>query len=105
MAALEWWIDYLGRRVELTEESWEHIIDNHPEMSDGRVDIGAAITSPSVVVRDPVIRRIEQHYGTQVDGLRVRVIVLYRPTPAGWIGEIRTAHRTARIKKGEQLWP
>ena len=105
MATLESWIDYRGRTVELTEEAWAHIIDNHPEMADSFRDVGTAITSPSVVVRDPNIHRVEQHYGMPIDGLRVRVIVLYRPTPAGWIGDVHTAHRTARIKKGEPLWP
>jgi hypothetical protein len=37
--------------------------------------------------------------------LRVVVVVIYRPAPDGWVGEIGTAHRTARIQGGEQLWP
>jgi hypothetical protein len=105
MARVARWSDYQGRSVELTDEAWTHIVQRHADMV-ARLDaVRTAIESPALVVRDPNTRRIEHHYGAARGRLRVHVAVIYRPTPEGWIGTIRTAYRTDRTIQGEQLWP
>lgn len=105
MAVVARWTDYRGRVVELTDDRWAHILDGHADMADRLSDVGAAVSAPSVVNRDRQIGRVEHSYGSPVGRLRVVVVVIYRPSPDGWVGEVWTAHRTAREQKGEQLWP
>lgn len=100
MAIIARWNDYNGRVVELTDEGWTHVRAGHPDMTDGLDSIGAAITSAALVIRDPAIRRLEHFYGVARGGLRIHVVVIYRPTPEGWIGTIQTAHHTDRTKQG-----
>jgi hypothetical protein len=39
-------IDPLGRTVQLSEERWSHIIEEHPYMASFRVDVMRAIEKP-----------------------------------------------------------
>ncbi len=105
MAIVARWTDYQGRVVELTDDGWAHILDGHAEMVDRLAEIKSTVESPTLVVRDPDIRRIEHHYGVPKGRLRVQVVVVYRPRPEGWVGAILTAHRTRRLEQGEHLWP
>jgi hypothetical protein len=105
MAVVSRWKDFQGRTVELTDIGWAHILEGHREMADRFGEIAKTMEAPSLVVRDPDIRRIEHHYGVADGELRIHVVVIYRPTPDGWVGTIRTAHLTDRLKKGERLWP
>jgi hypothetical protein len=99
------WTDYRGRAVELTDDAWTHILDGRAEMADRLVDIGIAVEFPLLVMRDRRVRRAEVLCGAPVGRLRVVVVVIYRPTVGGWVGDVWTAHLTARTQKGEQLWP
>ncbi len=105
MAIVARWIDYQGRTVQLTEAAWDHILDGHAEMADRLADVGNAIASSSLVIRDRRIRRAELLYGEAIGRLRVVVVVIYRPTVVGWVGDVWTAYLTARTQQGEQLWP
>jgi hypothetical protein len=99
------WSDYSGRPIELSDDAWAHILDGHPEMAERLTEIIQTIEHPTLVVRDPLVRRVEHHYGAPKGRLRVQVVVVYRPTPEGWVGSILTAHRNRRLEKGEHLWP
>lgn len=79
------WTDYQGRTVELNVEGWTHIRERHAEMADRLAEIGSIVESPTLVVRDPAIRRIEHCYGVPKGCLRMRVVVVYRPRPEGWV--------------------
>ncbi|HEY7032607.1 MAG TPA: hypothetical protein VH482_14795 [Thermomicrobiales bacterium] len=89
----------------MTGEGWEHILGGHAEMTDRLSEIGAVVARPSLVMRDRRVRRAELLYGDPVGRLRVVVVVIYRPTADGWVGDVWTAHLTARTQEGEQLWP
>jgi hypothetical protein len=89
----------------LTDEGWAHISERHAEMADRLADIRRTVESPTLVVRDPDVRRIEHQYGVPKGRLRVKVIVVYRPRPEGWVGTVLTAHRTRQLEEGEHLWP
>jgi hypothetical protein len=105
MAIVAQWVDYRGRVVELTDDGWVHIVEGHAEMADRVADIGVTVQSPMLVVRDRRVRRAESLYGSPAGRLHVVVVVNYRPRVGGLIGEIWTAHLTARIQEGDQLWP
>jgi hypothetical protein len=105
MAIVARWTDYQGRTVELTDERWQHILQGHSEMADRLANIGVTVGTPMLAVRDRRVRRAELLYGAPVGRLRVVVVVIYRPTVDGWVGEVWTAHLTPRVQEGEQLWP
>lgn len=105
MAIVAVWHDYQHRRVNLNDDGWDHICIRHPDLADRLAEIGVAVASPSLVMRDLLIRRIEHHYGALAGRLRIHVVVLYRPTQDGWIGTIVTALRSRRVIPGNQLWP
>jgi hypothetical protein len=105
MAIVARWTDYRGRTVELTDEGWTHILSGHSEMAGRLPEIADAVEHPSLVVRDRRVRRAELHYGVPIGRLRIVVVVIYRPTIDGWVGDVWTAHLTARTQEGERLWP
>lgn len=105
MANMAQWTDFRQRIVQLEGGSWDHIVASHDDMHDKVHLLETAISAPSFVVWDDVINRLEHHYLLLRPDLLLQVIVLYRPTPAGWMGIIRTAHLTDRLKKGLRLWP
>lgn len=47
MTVLATVVDPRGRRVELTSERWNHILDRHPEIAEHRADVLRAIDQPS----------------------------------------------------------
>jgi hypothetical protein len=46
-------VDPLGRRVNLTVERWEHIVDGHPYMAPHRTDVLRAVEAPTERVAQP----------------------------------------------------
>ena len=97
--------DYRNRDVSLTDAGLDHIRQRHPDMMDKIAAIREAIENPVMVTRSRLLARGENFYGSFRDRLYVKVYVLYRPSPAGWIGEIQTAHLVSRIEpKEEILW-
>lgn len=92
-----------GVPIRLTEERWQHIIEEHPEI-DGLLDsIRAAVTQPERVL-----------LGSAGERLAVRTIepgkaidVVYRETSPE-DGFVTTAFLTRRfhaLDKRDQLWP
>ena len=98
--------DYQGRPVLLADDGMAHIRQRHPDMMNRLDAIADAIHAPAAVTRSRLLDRGENHYGRYGDRLYVRVSVIYRPTPDGWVGEVMTAHLIDRIEaKEEHLWP
>jgi hypothetical protein len=90
----------------LTEERLGHIAARHPEFNDPVDRIGLTVASPHLVTRDRRIARAECYYRKLGDRVMTRVVVIFRPTPAGWVGDVLTAHPVEHSQKGEQpLWP
>ena len=89
--------DPLGREVRLTENCYTfHILLEHPELSD--VDqIAEAIKSPAFIAQDAVASQRLVYYRT------------YQVQPQRWLkvvveqGEVVTAYRVRRLKKGETI--
>ena len=106
MANLRTARDYDGREVVLTDAGLDHIRQRHPEMLDKLDVIARTLANPVAVTRSRLLPRGENHYGRYGDRLLVRVSVLYRPTPEGWVGEVTTAHLIGAVDaREEHLWP
>jgi hypothetical protein len=45
--------DPLGRKVQLTEERWNHIVEGHPYMAPFRADVMRAIEEPTHRIEQP----------------------------------------------------
>lgn len=113
MAVIWETVDRLGRPVAMNEAGWSHIRENHQELGRGRFelvpsDIRAAVEDADEVRRGRQYSRRAIHFRqTRYEGLRLRVVVNYRPSErAGWVGDVITAFVTDRQYKNEvQPWP
>ena len=98
--------DIVGRRIQLTEEGWAHIIGRRRYMADFRNGIGETLREPEEIRRSnsvPETTRLyyKGYYGTNVGDKWVCVVVKVLPDEAF----IVSAYVTDRIKEGELLWP
>ena len=65
-----------------------------------------ALAEPTLVTWDVAVDHAENFYRRIGGRTYLKVCVKYRPTPAGWQGEILTAHLTQRVKRQEaRRWP
>ena len=89
--------DPLGQAVQLTESCYKaHILVEHPELSDIN-QIAEAIASPDLIAHDAVNpQRLVYYRAYQTHPQRwLKVVVAH--------GEVVTAYRVRRLKKGETL--
>ena len=98
--------DLFGRRIQLTDEGWSHIIGEHPYMVDFQEEVGETLRDPEQIrrsARDP--ERCSLYYrrysGTVVGDKWVCVVIKVLPGEAF----VQTAYATGKIKRGELLWP
>ncbi len=89
--------DPLGREVRLTEDRYQfHILLEHPDLSNVN-QIAEAIASPTIIAQDAVVLQRLVYYRT------------YQTQPQRWMkvvverGEVITAYRVRRLKKGETV--
>ncbi|MBN1626979.1 MAG: YgiT-type zinc finger protein, partial [Deltaproteobacteria bacterium] len=89
---------------EVTDERFEHIISDHPEMSDQIDNIKYTLENPDTVVRSRADSKAELFYryysGTPV-GVKYMCVILKGTSDDLFI---LTAYFTDTIKKGETLW-
>lgn len=101
-------VDRLGRSVALTDAAWVHAVLEHDYMA-GRIhEVRDAVTFADEVVHDKSFAHREIHYRDKGSGRRwLRVVVHYRPRdPAGWSGEVVTAHIVSQRSPRElPIWP
>jgi hypothetical protein len=77
-------LDPDGRRVHLTDERWEHVRSDHPELSRSMREIMTAVREPEV--RTPGRKPAEERFfvSWRPPGLWLRVVVHYEGDE-GWI--------------------
>jgi hypothetical protein len=78
-------VDPDGRRVDLYDERWSHIIDGHPELARYQNEVVEAVRAPS---RRKPGRELgeEWYYREQVGPSRwLKVVVRYGLSDRGWI--------------------
>ena len=96
--------DFLGRRVRLTDERAEHILE-HPEMRDFESALADALRIPESAVESVSDESVLLCYRfvreTMVGDKWLCVVVKYRQEGAF----VLTAYLTDKPKKGKQLWP
>ena len=99
--------DIYGRRIQLTDEGWEHIVDEHKYMVSFSTEIVETLREPDEIRRsltDPEKGRLfyRWYYGTIKGDKWVCVVVKILPSAAF----VTTAYVTGRIqRRGELLWP
>ena len=101
---MRWFVDFQNRKIRLTDERFEHIISDHPEMSDQVDNIKYTLADPDMVVRSRTDSEADLFYryysGTPVGEKYLCIIVKGR----GDDFFILTAYFTDTIKRGETLW-
>jgi len=98
------YVDYQGRRIRLTEERLEHILE-HPEMRDMELRIPETLLHPEVVLEslsDPQARLYYRMYvATRVGDKHLCVVVKITDNDAF----ILTAYLVTKPAGGRKLWP
>ena len=98
--------DIFGRRIQLTDEGWAHIIHRHHYMSDFQEEISETLLDPDEIRRSisvPETTRLyyKWYYGTSRGDKWVCVVVKVLPNEAFLV----SAYATDKIKEGELIWP
>jgi hypothetical protein len=69
---MRWFVDFQNRKIRLTDERFEHIISDHPEMSDQVDNIKYTLANPDIVIRSRTDSEADLFYryysGTPVGG-------------------------------------
>jgi hypothetical protein len=96
--------DYDKRSIRLTDERWQHMEFNHPEMKGQIERIGQTLANPDKVVRsrtDPLVELFYRVYlSTPVTKKYLCVVVKNLESDHFII----TAYFTDNVKQGEVLW-
>ncbi|OGL42752.1 MAG: hypothetical protein A2W05_02640 [Candidatus Schekmanbacteria bacterium RBG_16_38_10] len=94
--------DIFNDIIELTDERWQHIVREHPEVESYKGKIQEVLSSPDYVKkskRDKEVLLYYRHYDDILDGKYLLVAV-----KKGLRSFILTCYITDIIKKGESLW-
>ena len=97
--------DIFGRRIRLTDEGWDHILERHHYMVDFRDEIDETLRQAEQIRRSttaPETTRLyyKWYYGTPRGDKWVCVVVKVLPDEAFLV----SAYVTDRIKEGELIW-
>ncbi len=94
--------DRFGDVVELTDEGWNHIVKEHPEVGQYVERIAEVLSEPDYVKkskRDEFVWLYYRHYGDIFGGKFLLVAVKRGTRPF-----IITSYITDGIKKGDTVW-
>jgi len=94
--------DFRGRKIELSDDSWVHIQESHPEVS--LEEIKAVLIDPNEVIECPRQQFVELFYRIKLNPEgkpRFRMVVV-KVLPTG--NYISTAMTTTAIKQGRSLY-
>jgi hypothetical protein len=96
--------DVNGRLVRLTDERWEHIENEHPEMAGQLGNVQETLLTPDKIIRSRTDKGVELFYrdykATPVGQKLLCVVVKVLPDDSFMI----TAYFTDTVKKGLVLW-
>ena len=98
--------DIFGRRIQLTDESWEHITERRPYMAAFWEEMRETLREPDEIrrsIKDPERGRLyfKWYYGT-IKGDKWVCVVAKMLTAEAFI---TTSYVTGKIRGGERLWP
>jgi hypothetical protein len=96
--------DVYNREIRLTDERYEHLVSDHPEMEDQIDKVQETLIDPENIVRSKSDTQVELFYkyypSTPVTNKHMCIVVKVLKDDAFII----TAYFTDTIKKGEILW-
>lgn len=93
--------DCFNRRIELSDERWNHIIDTHPEIKELIKELEGALIEPELIKRSVYNKNVilfYRHYKHIYEGKYICVVVRLDER------SIVTAYITDRIKIGDVIW-
>jgi len=94
-------IDSFDRRIELSDERWNHIIETHPEIKEFIKELEGALIDPELIKRRVYNENVVlfyRHYKHIYEGKYMCVVVRLDEK------SIVTAYITDRIKSGDVIW-
>ena len=95
--------DYLGDKVDLPNERWDHIIKEHPEVELHKSKIGEVLNDPAYVKRsrrDKDVLLYYRYYSDIFNG-KYLLVVVKKGRERSFI---LTCYITDEIRKGDALW-
>jgi len=94
--------DFQGRNIELSDSSWEHIRESHPEIS--IENVRSALADPTEVIECPRQKFVELFYQIKLHSVAKQrfCLIVVKVLPKG--NFISTAMTTGAIKKGKSLY-
>lgn len=94
--------DFQDRNIELSDSSWEHIQEAHPEISIKSIE--SVLANPNEVVECPRQEFVELFYQVKLHpaGKQRFCVVVVKVLPYG--NFISTAITTSTVKKGRSLY-
>jgi hypothetical protein len=99
-----WFEDVHERRIRLTDERWEHIMSDHPEMFGQLEKISETVSSPDCIMMSRTDDEVELFYryyhSTPVKDKFMCVVLKVTKNDLFII----TAYFTDTVKRGEVLW-
>lgn len=93
--------DRFNRRITLTEERWNHIIETHPELKEMLKELEGTLQDPESIKKSVYNENVVlfyRYYEHIYEGKYMCVVVNLDNE------SIVTAYITDRIKRGEILW-
>jgi hypothetical protein len=97
-----WFQDCFGRKIELTQERWQHITKEHPELEKLKDRIGGVLSDPDYVKRSKRDDRVELFYKFESDLYRGKFLLVVVKENVRCF--LLTAYVTDAIKKGETIY-
>jgi len=97
-----WFRDRFGRKIELTEERWQHIVKEHPEVEKLKGIIGEVLSDPDYVKRSKRDNNVELFYKVETDLYKSKFLLVVIKVNARCF--ILTAYITDMIKKGGTIY-
>lgn len=94
-------IDSFDRRIELSDERWNHIIETHTEIKKLIKELEGALIDPELIKRSVYNENVVlfyRHYKHIYEGKYMCVVVRLDEK------SIVTAYITDRIKSGDVIW-
>ena len=96
--------DWMGRPVRCQRETWDLVVEKHPDRRPRLREVIRAVRAPFLVAQDRDIAVHVSFYGmSDRSDLWQKGAVRYMNTPGGASGEVVTAFRTRRVRHGDAV--
>ena len=95
-------VDYKGNRIELTDERWQHIISEHPEVKKFKDKLSDVLSMPDLVKRSKRSEDVFLYYRYYLEifgGKHLLAVV-----KIGLWSFLLTCYVTDRVKGGGAIW-